>query len=218
MAAGEDEKKDEIPAFKFTDKKKVDDSWKEEVRREREAAAARIAAQQKAVAPIEAALKDAAPGKSVAPAGKTTFDSPAPESADAEIPAVPDPASPTSATPGAGSTAPAAKPQTAIEQQQTKIFLNFLEGLAQQALMQLGEMENPYTGQAEMDLQGARYTLELLATIQVKTKGNLSEGEAKALGTVLNDLRQTFTVIAQEMQRQMAAQKLAGGPMPPGAR
>jgi hypothetical protein len=103
------------------------------------------------------------------------------------------------------------------EQQQTKIFLSFIDGLAQQALMQMGEMENPYTGQAEMDLQGARYTLEVLSILYAKTKGNLNAAEEKAMSGLLHDLRTHFAAIAQEVQRQMQAQAMkAAGAKRPG--
>ena len=204
MAA--DDKKEDIPAFKISEKK-IDDSWKEEVRREREAAAARAAAQQQKAAPAASASAGSTP-----PSGKVTFD----EAASAVAPAQSaqsdqaDQASSDAAS--AAATNAAGKPASPIEQQQTKIFLNFLEGLAQQALMQLGEMENPYSGQQEVDIQGARYTLELLATIQNKTKGNLNDSESKALNGLLQDLRATYAALAQEMQRQMAAQLVQSVP------
>src|SRR5438105_202567 len=64
--ADSDEKKDEIPAFKFS-QKKVDDSWKEEVRREREAAARAAAAQRPQAA--SAAPAPAAPANEPRPQG-----------------------------------------------------------------------------------------------------------------------------------------------------
>ena len=202
MAA--DDKKEDIPAFKISEKK-IDDSWKEEVRREREAAAARAAAQQQKAAPAASASAGSTP-----PSGKVTFDEAASAAAPAQS-AQTDQASSEAASAAAATNA-AGKPASPIEQQQTKIFLNFLEGLAQQALMQLGEMENPYSGQQEVDIQGARYTLELLATIQNKTKGNLNDSESKALNGLLQDLRATYAALAQEMQRQMAAQLVQGVP------
>ena len=119
-----------------------------------------------------------------------------------------------------GSAEPAKAPEsskekpagTAAEQQQTKIFMTFLAGLAQQALMQLGELENPYTGGQEMDLQGARYTIELLATIQNKTKGNLTPDEDQSLTETIHDLKMRYVEIANEVQRQMAAKMQKGGP------
>ncbi|MEI6233631.1 MAG: DUF1844 domain-containing protein [Planctomycetota bacterium] len=198
-----DDKKEAIPAFKFSPKK-VDDGWKEEARKEREAAAAaRAEAAAKAAAQKAAAEKEA-----VAAAAEVT--APAPEEAPSdgsgaatgEAPEITD--------------APPARQQSPAEMAQTKIFMNFIDGLAQQALMQLGELENPYTGQAEMDIQGAQYTIQLLAVILAKTKGNLSDVEHKALTGVLTDLKKHFAVIAQELQRQMAAQAAQKGAMRPG--
>jgi hypothetical protein len=175
-------KKEEIPAFKISDKK-VDDSWKEEVRREREAAAH---------APATAAGRPGAQSREAAPRPKA-------ESAPAE---------PAARAPDAGTAKePAPKPTgTPAEQQASKIFMNFLAGLAQQALMQLGEIESPFSGQREVDLQGARYTIELLSVIEVRTKGNVTEDEAAALKDAIHDLRMRFVQVNQEVQRQMAAQ------------
>ena len=187
-----DEKREDIPAFKFSPKK-VDDSWKEEARKEREAARAAASPRPPAAhaAPTDAPAVAAEAGGAQPAASGTPADS-------------------------AGDAAPPAKQLSPIEQQQTKIFLNFIDGLAQQALMQMGELENPYTGQAEMDLQGARYTIELLAVILAKTNGNLNETEQKALTSVLHDLKTHFATIAQELQRQMAAQAAQKGAMRPG--
>jgi len=183
--ADEPKKPDEIPAFRISEKK-VDDSWKEEIRREREAAAKA----ESAVAPEapKPAPGGAAPGQQAKP----------PE-------AQPERAKQT-------------KPATA-EEQRSKIFLTFLAGLAQQALMQLGDIPSPFSGQREVDLQGARYTIELLTTLQVKTKGNLTNDEAESLESAIGDLKMRYVEIANEVQRQMAAQaqKAGGqGPLRPG--
>lgn len=186
MSDKPEEKKDEIPAFRITEKK-VDDSWKEEMRREKLAAAR--------------AEQPQAPRETARPAAAT----PAPASAPEGGAVAKDEGSPPAK--------PAAKPAgTPQEQAQTKIFMSFLAGLAQQALMQLGEMENPYTGQAELDLQGARYTIELLNTILAKTKGNLTQEEEESLAGTIHDLKLRYVEIANEVQRQMAAQMQKGGP------
>jgi hypothetical protein len=182
----------DIPAFQFSPKK-VDDSWKEEARREREAAAKALEAKR---APVAA---PPAPVPGAGPAVPTTAAHPD-DTTDAEGQAP----------------APAGKPQSPQEQQQTKIFLNFVQTMAQQMLMQLGEMENPYTGQAEVDIQGARYTLELLAVIAIKTKGNLNDTENNALNGVLQELRGHYSAVTQEMQRQMAAELAQQGARRPG--
>ncbi|HEY3320976.1 MAG TPA: DUF1844 domain-containing protein [Planctomycetota bacterium] len=186
MSDQPEEPKKEIPAFRFSEKK-VDDSWKEEMRREREAAAR--AAEEKAAPPAT---------------GKPAQPQPAGASASTDAP---QPRGTPSKEKPAGATQ---------EAQQSKIFLNFLAGLAQQALMQMGEMENPFTQQTEVDLQGARYTIELLNVIMAKTKGNLSEDEERGLSGTIHDLRLRFVEIANEVQRQVQAQAQKGAHGGPG--
>ena len=199
MADSNDEKKDEVPSVRFSEKK-VDDSWKEEVRREREAAA-------------RAAAGKAEPRKaSPAPSAKTSA-APSAKEGGKETPAAPE----TDADDPEGDDAVAAEAETKpklspAEAQQSKIFMNFLAGLAQQTLMQMGEMESPFTGQREVDLQGARYTIELIATIQNKTQGNLLAEEASALKDALHDLKMRYVEVTQEVQRQMQAAAAKGGP------
>lgn len=68
-------------------------------------------------------------------------------------------------------------------------FLNFLGGLAGQALMSLGEIPNPLSGRREANLDHARYTLQLLEVLQQKTAGNRSPEEEAYLGTLIGDLQ-----------------------------
>ena len=110
--------------------------------------------------------------------------------------------------------APPASAQSAVlEQQQSRIFLGFIDGLAQQALMQLGELENPYTGQASRDgFTGRARDDRTAGVILAKTKGNLTETEDQAATGVLKDLKTHFAAIAQEMaKRQMALQAAQRG-------
>lgn len=189
---------DEIPSFRFTDKR-VDESWKEEMRREK---AAKPAPAPAAPAPLPAETAPAAE----APQGAEASE------ADADVGAE---------APPAGEAPPAEGPKlsgTPAEQKEAKVFMTFLAGLAQQALMQLGQMPNPYTGQAELDINGARYTIELLIVVQKKTKGNLSAEETQMLAGTIQDLKMAYGEIVAELQRQqMAAAKGAMKPGPGGA-
>jgi molybdopterin converting factor small subunit len=75
---------------------------------------------------------------------------------------------------------------------------------AEQAIMGLGAMQDPKTGGVVIDLEGARFTIDLLGVIEEKTKGNLSEEEAEELGQVLGALRTRFVQIAKMVAEQMA--------------
>lgn len=68
----------------------------------------------------------------------------------------------------------------------------FVNSLAAQALMALGDVENPITKRRERDLDHAKYTIDLLGMLDEKTKGNLTDQEKKLLDQVLYDLRMRY--------------------------
>jgi hypothetical protein len=149
-------KNGDLPRF-VVPEKKVDTSWKEEMRREREAAKAKAAAE-----PSPAA------GEKGSAAG------------------------------GAGPT------------ETSKVFVNFVAGLIQQVLMQLGKMENPFAAGGEIDLEGARYTIDLLGVLQEKTKGNLSAKESQILAESIRDLRLHYVETVKAVESQVNKQPQPG--------
>ena len=68
-------------------------------------------------------------------------------------------------------------------------FLQFVSGIAVQTLVHLGKMSNPMTGKTGLDLPNAKYSIDILAILQEKTKGNLTPQENEYLQNVLRDLR-----------------------------
>ena len=71
-------------------------------------------------------------------------------------------------------------------------FVTFVFSLGSSALMHLGDAPNPETGRLEKDLPLAQETIDLLAMLQAKTKGNLTPEEDRFLGGLLYDLRLRF--------------------------
>ena len=71
-------------------------------------------------------------------------------------------------------------------------FTTFLLGLSSTALIHLGVAPNPETGTSQIDLTGARQSIDLLALLHDKTKGNLTDDEAKLFHALLTDLRVRF--------------------------
>jgi hypothetical protein len=67
----------------------------------------------------------------------------------------------------------------------------FVLSLSTQALIQLGEVTGP-DGTVAKDLMMARHTIDLLALLEAKTKGNLTGEEEQLLQQVLYDLRMRF--------------------------
>ncbi|HOL50248.1 MAG TPA: DUF1844 domain-containing protein [bacterium] len=68
-------------------------------------------------------------------------------------------------------------------------LLHFLHVLCWQAL---GKMVNPVSGKPEKNLQFAKRLIDILETLQMKTKGNLEEDEARMLEDILTDLRLNY--------------------------
>ena len=68
--------------------------------------------------------------------------------------------------------------------------LAFVLSLGSSAFVHLGDAPHPETGKAlEPDLALAHQTIDLLAMLQEKTKGNLTPEEEKFLENLLTDLR-----------------------------
>lgn len=71
-------------------------------------------------------------------------------------------------------------------------FILFISSLATQALMALGEIENPMTRKREKNLAQAKFTIDTLGVIEEKTRGNLTPEEQRYMEGVLYDLKMSF--------------------------
>lgn len=93
-----------------------------------------------------------------------------------------------------GSTQPASDspPNPADQEPVTLDFSSFIMGLATQALIMLGEVPDPNTNLVSINAEAARQTIDALAILEEKTRGNLSESEAKLMTEVVAGLRMTY--------------------------
>ncbi len=76
-------------------------------------------------------------------------------------------------------------------------FTTFVLSMAQSAHFHLGLLPDPVTARAETDLPMARQTIDLLALLAEKTKGNLTGEEERILEQILFDLRLRFVEVSQ---------------------
>jgi len=76
-------------------------------------------------------------------------------------------------------------------------FLTLVVSMSHSALLHLGDAPDPATGQREKNLPLARQTIDLLAMLQEKTRGNLSGEEERVLSQALYDLRMRFVEVAK---------------------
>jgi hypothetical protein len=74
----------------------------------------------------------------------------------------------------------------------------FITGLMMEAVMALGDMENPMTHKKEQNLQHAKIIIDTLEMLKDKTKNNLSKDEDEAMSSILYDLRMRFVTKARE--------------------
>ena len=71
-------------------------------------------------------------------------------------------------------------------------FTTFVLGFSTQALMHLGEIPDPVTHQASVDLPAAKQVIDILGILAAKTTNNLEREEKGLLDTVLYDLRMRY--------------------------
>ncbi len=81
-------------------------------------------------------------------------------------------------------------------------FKSLMGILASQAIMSLGALGDPKTGRVVIDLEGARFSIELLGVLEEKTRGNLTDEEAKEIAQVLAELRNRFVQITHMVAQQ----------------
>jgi hypothetical protein len=77
-------------------------------------------------------------------------------------------------------------------QEEEVAFGSFIMSLATQVLVQLGEMPAPGGLEIPVDLNASRQTIEIIAMLQRRTRGNVSAEEAHFLEEVLHSLRTSF--------------------------
>ena len=89
-------------------------------------------------------------------------------------------------------------------------FIQLILSLHGAVMQQMGKVQSPVTGKIERDLAMCKSTIDMIEMIERKTKGNLSEDEARLVERVLFECRMNFV---DEAKKDQAA---AGGETPPG--
>jgi len=72
------------------------------------------------------------------------------------------------------------------------LFLQLVLGLQQAAMVALGKLMNPVSGKIERNLEAARGTIDTLAALEARTRGNLEAHEQRVLAQALADLRLNY--------------------------
>jgi hypothetical protein len=76
-------------------------------------------------------------------------------------------------------------------------FETLLSTFVTTALFALGMIADPRSGQPALDLDLARHQIDMLAVLEEKTKGNLTDEETQALNSTLYELRGRYVQVVQ---------------------
>ena len=71
-------------------------------------------------------------------------------------------------------------------------FSTFIFSLSSSALFHFGEMPDPSSGNKKKNLAMAKHTIDILAMLDEKTRGNLSRDEEQLFKNILYDLRMRY--------------------------
>jgi hypothetical protein len=89
-------------------------------------------------------------------------------------------------------------------------FDQLVQSVYMTSMMQLGAATQEGQ-QPQVDILGARQSIDMLAVLAEKTKGNLTPEESRLLESALFELRMAFLEITQALARSAAAKAPAGG-------
>lgn len=90
-------------------------------------------------------------------------------------------------------------------------FIELVRMLATQALMYLGAFPDPESGRRMVSLELAQFNIDLLTTLEQKTKGNLTDEEQKYITHMLYELRMQFVEIGKAVAKAIEQGKIGPG-------
>lgn len=71
-------------------------------------------------------------------------------------------------------------------------FATFVFSLGTSAMYHFGDFPDPVTKKAERNLEAAKQTIDILAILKEKTRGNLNDDEDRLLESLLYELRMRY--------------------------
>ncbi len=80
------------------------------------------------------------------------------------------------------------------------LFMHLVSMLAMSAIQQMGKLVDPGTGKAEINLEAAQATIDMLDMLEARTRGNLDAEETRLLKDTLMSLKMNYV----ESQEQRA--------------
>jgi hypothetical protein len=93
-------------------------------------------------------------------------------------------------------------------------FERVIQSIYMQAIMQLGG-GTPEGQQPQIDILGARQSIDMLGILAEKTESNLSDAERTLLSSALFELRLAFLEVTQALARSAQQRATAASPAGP---
>ncbi len=78
------------------------------------------------------------------------------------------------------------------KEKNTQLFLYLVGSFEMSAMMAMGKIKNPMTDKTEKDMNQAQFSIDILDMLKEKTKGNISEYEAKYLENITGQLKLNY--------------------------
>ncbi len=88
--------------------------------------------------------------------------------------------------------APADQQEPGPGQMPPASFEMLITTMATEAMISLGQIPHPVSGQPMLNLDHAKYFIDTLEVLQEKTKGNLTSDEEKAITELVHQLKMAF--------------------------
>lgn len=98
-------------------------------------------------------------------------------------------------------------PTPTREEMMSALFAHMIMQQTNMAMMLLGRMPHPQTGETMRDLEAARLFIDQIEMLQIKTKGNLNKEEESLLKQSLTTLQMLFVETVNEPAKPEPATK-----------
>ncbi|MDI6786094.1 MAG: DUF1844 domain-containing protein [bacterium] len=81
-------------------------------------------------------------------------------------------------------------------------FLNIVFMFSSAAFQHLGEMPDPISNEKKIDLNAAKYSIDVIDVLAKKSKGNLTEHESKIMDDILYNLRLKYLEVCKKEKKE----------------
>jgi hypothetical protein len=82
-----------------------------------------------------------------------------------------------------------------VKENNSLLFIQLINQNQHIALMSMGKIENPVSKKSEKNIEYAKFAIDTLDMLQIKTKGNLSEYEEKYIQETINELKLMYVEV-----------------------